>query len=187
MFSSISDLTWRKVGSDEQQTASHHLGWTAPPRRYFSLIIQTSVTPFLVFIPVSLIFFLFINFFHFPNSRDSVSHIKNPWLRHTFSYWLLPPPQWQRHHAEFLSRVHWQLIDNWLAGTVFSLINYCCFVLIHSTLRYTPEYTILWQFLTEIRLRSEWRTPRQERDMEVLTAVVIGEVFSGPTCKGLQI
>ena len=128
MFSSISDLTWRKVGSDEQQTASHHLGWTAPPRRYFSLIIQTSVTPFLVFIPVSLIFFLFINFFHFPNIRDVVSHIKNPWLRHTFSYWLLPPPQWQRHHAEFLSWLHWQLIDNWLAGTVFSLINYCCFV-----------------------------------------------------------
>ena len=43
----------------------------------FHLIIQTSVTSFLVFIPVTLIFFLFINFFHQRNNRDVMSAKKN--------------------------------------------------------------------------------------------------------------
>ena len=39
--------------------------YQAASREVFHLIIQTSVTPFLVFIPVTLIFFLFIKFFSF--------------------------------------------------------------------------------------------------------------------------
>ena len=123
-----------QVRFELEQTASYHHGWTVQPWRYFSLIIQTSVTPFLASIPVSLIFFLFINFFHFPNSRDVTwggPHIKNPWLVYTISCWL-PPPS----HLPSLTKaprrvfVSASLTTYWqLAGwDIFSLINYCCFV-----------------------------------------------------------
>ena len=123
----------------------------------FHLIIQTSVTSFLVFIPVTLIFFLFINFFSFQKyswynvcilhalAQQSIMVLQCRASPHNFlssppsaPQWF--PPKWQRHHAEFLFSFSSSLLTIGQAG--YRLIFHCSRLL---AIDYLPSLST-WKF-----------------------------------------